>query len=142
MNVSHILTRAMITVTSDDTILTASKLMVGNNIGLLVVMRQGPDGQLVGVISERDIIRVIASGRTLSTPVMEVCTKNVVTVRANSDVAEAAKAMNRHRIRHVVVVDDSDKPVGVVSMRDLVGERATLTAILQSNEKEIFHGAD
>jgi CBS domain-containing protein len=85
---------------------------------------------------------VIASGRALTTSVGDVCTKNVVTVRANSDVAEAAKAMNKHGIRHVVVLDDSDKLVGVVSMRDLVGERATLTAILQSNEKEIFHGAD
>lgn len=140
MNVSHILTRAMITITSEDTILAAAKLLVEKNIGLLVVTQ--PEGQLVGVISERDIIKVIASGRMLATSVGDVCTKNVVTVRANSDVAEAAKAMNKHGIRHVVVVDESDKLVGVVSMRDLVGERATLTAILQSNEKEIFHGAD
>ena len=140
MKVSQILTRAMITIASEDTILAAAKLLVEKNIGLLVVTR--PEGQLVGVISERDIIRVIASGRVLTTSVADVCTKNVVTVRANSDVAEAAKAMNKHGIRHVVVVDDKDKLVGVVSMRDLVGERATLTAILQSNEKEIFHGAD
>jgi CBS domain-containing protein len=132
----------MITITAEDTILAAAKLMVENNIGLLVITRARPEGQLVGVISERDIIRVIASGRALATQVVEVCTKNVVRVRVNSDVAEAAKAMNKHGIRHVVVVDDSDKPVGVVSMRDLVGERATLTAILQSNEKEVFHGAD
>jgi CBS domain-containing protein len=132
----------MITITADDTILAAAKLIAENNIGLLVVMQARPEEQLVGVISERDIIKVIASGRPLATPVAEVCTKNVVTVRANSDVAEAAKAMNKHGIRHVVVVDDTQRPVGVVSMRDLVGERATLTAILQSNEKEIFHGAD
>jgi CBS domain-containing protein len=132
----------MITITADDTILAGAKLMVENNIGLLVVTQARPQGQLVGVISERDIIRVIALGRALTTPVRDVCTRDVVAVRANSDVAEAAKAMNKHGIRHVVVVDDSDKPVGVVSMRDLVGERATLTAILQSNEKEIFHGAD
>lgn len=56
--------------------------------------------------------------------------------------AEAAKAMNQHHIRHVVVVGDKGELVGVVSMRDLVGERATLTAILQSNEKEIFIGGD
>jgi CBS domain-containing protein len=132
----------MITITADDTILAAAKLIAENNIGLLVVMQARPEEQLVGVISERDIIKVIASGRPVATPVAEVCTKNVVTVRANSDVAEAAKAMNKHGIRHVVVVDDTQRPVGVVSMRDLVGERATLTAILQSNEKEIFHGAD
>jgi CBS domain-containing protein len=132
----------MITIPADEPIIAAAKLMVENNIGLLVVTHARLEGQLVGVISERDIIRVIASGRTLATPVIQVCSRNVVTVRANADVAEAAKAMNKHGIRHVVVVDDSDKPVGVVSMRDLVGERATLTAILQSNEKEVFHGAD
>lgn len=142
MNVSHIVVRPMVTVSATDTVLAAAKLLVQNNIGLLVVTEKGADGKLAGVISERDIIRVVASGRTLEVPVNMVCVKNVVTVRGESDVAEAAKAMNKHGIRHVVVVDDRSRPVGVVSMRDLVGERATLTAILQSNEKEIFHGAD
>lgn len=132
----------MISIGFDDTVLMAAKLMVENNIGLLVVTETRTAGKLVGVISERDIIRMIASGRTLETPVSEACTKNVVAVRGDSDVAEAAKAMNKHGIRHVIVLDESSKPVGVVSMRDLVGERATLTAILRSDEKEIFHGAD
>ena len=52
-------------------------------------------------------------------------------MKADSDVAEAAEAMSKHRIRHVVVVDDRNTPKGVVSMRDLVGERATLRAILR-----------
>ena len=142
MKVSRILTRTMVAIRVRDTVLTAAKLMVQHNIGLLVVTDLAPNGNLVGVISERDIMRMIASGRTLGALVNDVCTRNVVTVRGNSDVAEAAKAMNKHGIRHVVVVDDGNKPVGVVSMRDLVGERATLTAILQSNEKDVFHGAD
>ena len=122
--------------------LDAAKLMLEKNIGLLVIIQGQDNTRLVGVISERDIIRTIASGRTLSAPVDDVCTKRVITVHGNSDVAEAAKAMNKNTIRHVVVVDDKGKPIGVVSMRDLVGERATLTAILQSNEKEVFHGGD
>jgi len=140
VNVSHILTRSMVSVGVNETVLKAAKLMVQNNIGLLVVTETGLN--LVGVISERDIIRMIASGDRLETPVGKVCTRNVVTIRADSDVAEAAKAMNKHGIRHVVVVDDHKTPTGVVSMRDLVGERATLTAILRSDEKEVFHGAD
>jgi len=132
----------MVAIGADDTVLKAAKLLVQNNIGLLVVIEERPNRKLVGVLSERDIIRVIASGSTLEIPVNEVCTRNVVTVHGSSHVAEAARAMNKHGIRHVVVLDDSSNPVGVISMRDLVGERATLTAILQSNEKEIFHGAD
>lgn len=142
MNVSQIVTRPLIMIASDKTLLDAAKLMVENNIGLLVVCDQRDKTKLVGVLSERDIIRVVAEAKSLDVPVGQMCTKHTVTVRGNSDVAEAAKAMNKNRIRHVVVVDDRDQPMGVVSMRDLVGERATLTAILQSNEKEVFHGAD
>jgi len=142
MNVSQIVTRPLITISAGRTVLDAAKLMLEKNIGLLVIIQGQDSTRAVGVISERDIIRTIASGRTLSIPVDDVCTKRVITVRGNSDVAEAAKAMNKNVIRHVVVVDDTGKPIGVVSMRDLVGERATLTAILQSNEKEVFHGGD
>ena len=140
MNVSQIVTRPLITIAAGRTVLDAAKLLLEQNIGLLVIIQDST--KVVGVISERDIIRTIASGRPLSMPVDDVCTKRVVTVHGNSDVAEAAKAMNKNTIRHVVVVDDKGKPIGVVSMRDLVGERATLTAILQSDEKEIFHGGD
>jgi len=142
MNVSQIVTRPLITISAGRTVLDAAKLMLEKNIGLLVIIQGQDSTRAVGVISERDIIRTIASGRTLSIPVDDVCSKRVITVRGNSDVAEAAKAMNKNVIRHVVVVDDTGKPIGVVSMRDLVGERATLTAILQSNEKEVFHGGD
>jgi CBS domain-containing protein len=142
MNVSNIVTRTLITISAGRTVLDAAKLMLEKNIGLLVIIHGQDSTRLVGVISERDIIRTIASGRTLSAAVDDVCTKRVITVYGNSDVAEAAKVMNKNTIRHVVVVDDKGKPMGVVSMRDLVGERATLTAILQSNEKEVFHGGD
>ena len=142
MNVSRIVTRPLIVIASNKTVLDAAKLMVEKNIGLLVVCDEKDNSKLVGVVSERDIIRVVAEAKALNVPVSQVSTKNTVTVRGSDDVAEAAKAMNKNRIRHVVVVDDRDNPMGVVSMRDLVGERATLTAILQSNEKEVFHGAD
>jgi len=142
MNVSQVVTRPLIIIAENKTVLNAAKLLVQHNIGLLVVCREDDNSKLVGVLSERDIIRVVAEGKSLNVPVSQVSTKRAVTVRGSSDVAEAARAMNKHRIRHVVVVDDRDQPIGVVSMRDLVGERATLTAILRSNEKEVFHGAD
>lgn len=122
--------------------LDAAKLMLEKNIGLLVICDAKNKTKLVGVISERDLIRAVASGGNLSTPVDHSSTKYVVAVKASSDVAEAAKAMNKNRIRHVVVVGEKGDPMGVVSMRDLVGERATLTAILQSSEKEVFIGGD
>ena len=142
MNVGHILQRPLVMIPSGTTMFDAAKLMVENNMGFLVICDAKERTKLAGVISERDIMKAIASGKELSAPVDEVSSKRVITAKADSDVAEAAKAMNKNRIRHVVVVDEQGKPIGVVSTRDLVGERATLTAILQSNEKEIFIGGD
>jgi CBS domain-containing protein len=142
MNIGNILQRSLLTISSNATVLDAVTLMVENNIGLLVVFDAKDKSKLAGVISERDIMKSLVSGGKLDASIDGVSTKQVVTVKASSEVAEAAKAMNKHRIRHVVVVDERGKPLGVVSMRDLVGERATLTAILQSHEKEVFVGGD
>lgn len=136
------MTRPLASISPNATVLEASKLMVQNNVGILIVQDSRNRTKLSGVISERDIIKSIASGGSLPDRVDAISTKAVVTVTGNSDVAEAAKAMNKNGIRHVVVVDDRGVPVGVVSMRDLVGERATLNAILQSHEKEVFVGGD
>jgi CBS domain-containing protein len=142
MKSGDIITRPLITIPSGTTLLDAAKLMVENNIGLLVISDAADKTKIAGVISERDIIKSMASGKPLNALVHDVSTKRVITVKADSDVAEAAKAMNKHRIRHVVVTDEHSRPIGVVSMRDLVGERSTLTSILQSQEKEVFIGAD
>jgi len=142
MKVEQIVTKPLVAVPSGTPILKAAKQMVENSVGLLVVYDAKDKTKLVGVVSERDIIKSMVSGEKLTGQVDRIAVKKVVTVKAASDVAEAAKAMNKHQIRHVVVVDNQAKPVGVISMRDLVGERATLTAILQSHEKEIFIGGD
>ena len=136
-----IITKPLVTISPEETVLDAARKMVENNMGLLVIC-DPEDNEIKGVVSERDIIRSIATGKDGTVSVQKVSTYNVVTVKWNSEVAEAAKAMNKHRIRHVVVVDDAGKPIGVVSMRDLVGERSTLRAILQSHDREVFPGGD
>ena len=57
MKVSDIVARSLITVSSDATVIEASRRMVQNNIGLLVVCDPKDSRKLVGVISERDVIR-------------------------------------------------------------------------------------
>ena len=136
-----IITKPLVSISPEETVLDAARKMVENNMGLLVIC-DPEDNELKGVVSERDIIRSIATGKDDTVSVQKVSTYNVVTVKWNSEVAEAAKAMNKYRIRPVVVVDDAGKPVGVVSMRDLVGERSTLRAILRSHDREVFPGGD
>jgi len=141
LNSKDIITRPLVSITSKGTVLEAARMMVENNVGLLVVC-DAKDNCVRGVVSERDILRSVAAGKDAVMNVESISTTNVVTVKWNSEVAEAAKAMNKHRIRHVVVVDDAGKPIGIISMRDLVGERSTLRAILQSHDREVFTGGD
>ncbi len=83
-------------------------------------------GFLVGVVSQTDLVRVAAArtGRGDGWQGMtarHVMTHTAVTVRADTPVAEAARRMERHGIHRVIVLDqDGAKPIGVISMSDLL----------------------
>ena len=96
----------------------ALQLLAEKNIGALVVLR---DGELVGVVSERDYARkVVLHGKTsMKTPVKEIMTEEVITVGIGSTVEEAMALMTDKRIRHLPVVE-GERIVGVVSIGDLV----------------------
>jgi CBS domain-containing protein len=105
-----------VSILPEATLKEAILTMANKNIGFVVLMR---GDQLVGVVSERDIVKALASGISLDAPVEKIATKRVITIEASKSIAEAADLMAEHRIRHLVVVDRG-RPVGVVSLRDLV----------------------
>ncbi len=102
----------------DASVYEALQLLAEKNIGALVVLR---DGELVGVISERDYARKVILHRktSMKTPVKEIMTEEVITVGTGSTVEEAMILMTDKRIRHLPVVE-GEKIVGVVSIGDLV----------------------
>jgi CBS domain-containing protein len=99
-------------------VLEAIRLMAEHGVGALLVM-QGE--QLIGVVSERDYARkVILKGRSSSeTPVSQIMSAPVLTVRADQSVHDCMRIMSENRIRHLPVVDASGV-VGVLSIGDLV----------------------
>ncbi len=119
MEIRQLIKRNLVTVEECISIRDAARIMEKHNVGLLVVVNN--DGRMVGVISERDIARLVAEGVDLDrTPVKEVARREVVTVREDESVAKAALLMKRHGIRHLVVVNHEGKPIGVISIRDLI----------------------
>ncbi|GGP22525.1 hypothetical protein GCM10007981_18940 [Thermocladium modestius] len=99
----------------------AVRLMSKANTGLVVVV--GDDGKVLGVVSERDIIRALANGVDPSTPVDSVGTMNsIVKVHEKDPIIKVAALMAERNVRHVVVVDDYDRLKGVISIRDLLRE--------------------
>jgi CBS domain-containing protein len=90
--------------------------MIARETGAAVVIE---DGGLVGVISERDLMRAIPDACSPETPVSERMSRNVMTAAPGTSVPEAMAIMIEGRFRHLPVVADGHV-LGIVSMRDLM----------------------
>lgn len=123
MLVSDVMTPASVTDSAADTLRAAAARMWQQQTGSLLIM----DGaRLVGIVTERDIMKAVARGRDVeTTPVSELMTTDVLTVTPDTSLHEAARHMATRWIRHLPVVAD-DQVVGVISQRDLVGVLAAL----------------
>jgi CBS domain-containing protein len=100
------------------TVLEATRRMNEHKVGSLVVSE---DGRVVGVFSERDVLqRVVAQerlpGRTL---VGDVMTARVIVVSPSADIDEAARIMKDQRVRHLPVVEEDGRLVGMISIGDV-----------------------
>jgi CBS domain-containing protein len=114
----------------------AIQLMADKNVGALPVV---DNGQLVGMISERDYTRKVAlQGKSSKdTPVREIMSHEVVTVNAADTISECMRVMTDSRIRHLPVMEGK-KLIGLVSIGDLVrGIISAQTATIEALEKYI-----
>jgi CBS domain-containing protein len=115
--------RLPLTVTQEAALLDVVKIMATHNVGLVAVVDEA--GRPLGVVSERDVIRALARGVQLSAKAIEVGTRgNLLTAKAGDDIYSVIKKMRERGTRHILVVDDAGKLVGVVSIRDLIEDRA------------------
>jgi CBS domain-containing protein len=99
-------------------VLDAIRLMAEKRIGALLVMEAGA---LAGIVSERDYARkVVLQGRSSrETPVRDIMTADVVSVRLDDSVERCMGLVTERRIRHLPVLENGHV-VGVVSIGDLV----------------------
>jgi CBS domain-containing protein len=125
MNVASILKskgRAVTTLRPNATLLDVTKKLGPKKIGAVVVV--GENGQVAGIISERDVIRAISEhgASALGMTVAEVMTRSVVACRETSQIDELMEIMTNGRFRHLPVIED-DGLVGIVSIGDIVKHR-------------------
>ncbi len=106
------------TCSPDDTLADVADLMVGHNIGSLIVMQ---DEDMIGIITERDILRACAAtrGPLEFLKVSERMTRCPIVASPNDEVADIMCIMTERRIRHVPVVERGQL-VGIVSIGDTV----------------------
>jgi CBS domain-containing protein len=80
------------------------------------------DANLVGIFTERDLLREVAGSKLdlETTPVDHVMTENPETLQATDSIVFALNKMSLGGFRHVPLVDGAGKPVGIISVRDIV----------------------
>ena len=125
MTVKAILSRkgsTVVTITPTASLADAVKLLNTHHIGAVIVT--DPDGRVIGVLSERDIVRALADrGRAaLDLGVEQTMTRRVVTAVESDTVGDIMGRMTAGKFRHIPVVE-ADRLVGVVSIGDVVKHR-------------------
>jgi len=96
----------------------AARRMVEADVGAAMVVDE--HGELVGVITERDLMRCVSEGTDPSTPVEQRMTRHVLTASPDTAIPEAMALMVDGHFRHLPIVNEDGHVVGVISMRDLM----------------------
>jgi len=109
---------AIYSIAPDEPVLDAIRMMADKYIGALLVM---DNGQLVGIISERDYARkiVLKDRSSAQTRVREIMSSPVLTSAPGDSVHQCMQLMTDKRVRHLPIVEDG-KVIGVLSIGDLV----------------------
>jgi CBS domain-containing protein len=108
----------VVTIRPDQSIKEATRLLVENNIGALVVVNEAR--QPVGIISERDILRAAARrDDAFARPVSQVMTKDVIIGLPQDDIISVAHTMTERRFRHLPIMEKGEL-IGIISIGDVV----------------------
>ncbi len=118
MKVSDVMVKDPVMVDPKTTCAKIARLMRDRKIGSVVLVE---GGKPVGIVTERDLVhRIIAEKKDQNTCLAEdVATKPVIAVSIHADVEMVVDIMNDYNIRRIVVADNDDKVVGIVTTDDL-----------------------
>lgn len=134
MQISEVMHRDIKFANVNDSIQRVAELMKSEDIGSVPVI----DGdRAVGFVTDRDIvINCVARGHDLNESIRDAMSKDVFCVKEDSSLEEASKLMAEKQISRILVVDRSERPVGIVSLQDLTEESEDLAEETLSRIKQ------
>ncbi|WP_137180890.1 CBS domain-containing protein [Roseomonas sp. AR75] len=114
---------AVISVTPDSPVTEVARIIEQRRIGAVMVLDSR--GAVLGIVSERDVVRALATRAEgiAGLSAQDLMTREVVMVGPQTPVDAALRIMDEHYFRHLPVVDDAGVLLGLVSVRDLVRHR-------------------
>jgi signal-transduction protein with cAMP-binding, CBS, and nucleotidyltransferase domain len=127
--VGELMTRPVATIDAARPVAEAARLMNEQRISSVIVLDD--DGRLHGILTERDLLRLVARGSGgLAGPVAAAMSSPVHAIEADAPVYRALARMARLDVRHLPVVDDDDRPIGMLTSSALLKQRASLALTL------------
>ncbi len=118
MKIENFMTKNVVSLTKNYTILDCVNLMSIENIGSIPIVNQ--QNLLIGIITDRDIItKIVYTKKVLNTPIEDIMTKNVFSLKDDDDVDSVISLMSTKQIRRIPIVNNDDELVGIISLGDL-----------------------
>ncbi|HET7390858.1 MAG TPA: CBS domain-containing protein [Nitrososphaeraceae archaeon] len=159
VTVSDFMTREVKTITENETLKQACKLMYQDNIGSIVVLKkdtsdyhdektsistESKNDKPVGMITERDIARMVGFSDKffIDISVMEVMSKPLITINPDNLVKDAVALMEQKNIRRLPVMDDTAKMVGIITSKDILKVVMRSFKEIMKNKELISDGFD
>jgi CBS domain-containing protein len=121
VTVASIMTKEVKTAKESQTVKAVAKIMNETGIGSLVIVKGTEVDKPIGIITERDLVRVAGTAEvlTLQMPVRDIMSKPVITIDSNSSIRDAIQSMELNNFRRLPVVDREKKMVGIITDKDI-----------------------
>lgn len=137
MRVEALVRRSPITISPNTSIKQAAEVFVKERVGLLVIAPSTNPVKAEAVVSERDIVRAVATGISLNSSIETISTKKLISVRRSDPLSKAVRLMIDNNIRHLVVENDDGTLFGVLSIRDFFRENRLLESFVKQESSEV-----
>lgn len=123
MKVRDVMTRQVVTAAPNDSAQAIARLMADIDTGAIPIEVPGV-GNLVGVITDRDIVlRIVAEGLASTTAISEIMTVGIESCQEDDDLDDVARRMTELNMRRLVVYDANRELSGIVTLHDIVAEQ-------------------
>jgi CBS domain-containing protein len=135
------------TAEEEQSVSSVAKLMSDNNIGSVIIMKNGEGRELSGIITERDIVHITGAIQTSSPLTLQlllarrIMSKPVITICAESSIQDAIQSMKLNNIRRLPVVNREGMLVGIITDKDIfraiINSQSLISSITESVSVEL-----
>lgn len=117
MQVSEIMHKGIPAVNVKDSVRKVAELMRQEDVTAVPVLE---NGRPVGFVTDRDIvISCVAEGYSMDRPISHALSEDVICVKEHQDIEEATRLMEDNQVSRILVIDDNERPIGILSLHDL-----------------------